>query len=318
MAELGLRFGRPRSALEAAALSRNALDMDLVFDAELSVHPIAADGVMLGAFQRGAGMPRDRALVRRGSGGPAVRVGDGTVHVLLALAEPSTLVRCEPNRLVNRYVRPLLRALTKLGASAHYFGRDWISVKHRPSAWVGFAHDATTQRSLFEALIAVRTPFALQERASFLGKAPGTVEAIVGEPLDLDKLVDAIVAAYLHAYGRQPSDLPPLRITELHHEDAALRADPPWRATVQEAIGEIGAGIDRRGALRLGGDLLISRDAITRVESRLAELSPSEGDSGIGRIVDEELTSPRVALDGVRSLANVRDVIARARSQAPS
>src|SRR5262249_3366037 len=121
-------------------------------------------------------------------------------------ASPSSLVSCEPVRLVNRYVRPLLKALGRCGALAHYFDRDWISVKHRPAGWVGFAHDATTGRCALEAFVALRARFDVEARASYLGKEPGTVEEIAGVAIDEARFGDAIVEAYAGAYGRAAID----------------------------------------------------------------------------------------------------------------
>ena len=86
-------------------------------------------------------------------------------------------------------------------------------------------------------------------------------------------------------------------------------ADPPWLAEAEEAIGTVGAGPDARGVFRVGGDFLASRDAIARLE--LAAATALEVD--LGAVVDAALGAPGVALDGVRSLATIRDVIAAAR-----
>lgn len=267
---------------------------------------VTDEAMILGAFQRAAGLPSSPCtLDRRGSGGPEVRVGSGTVYVGLALAQPGALIPCDERRIVNRYVRPLLRGLTRAGHLAHHFGRDWVSVAHRPVAWVGFGHDAGTRRTLVEAFVAVRTPFAWTERASFLGKAHGTLESIGGRPVDAAALAERIVEAYARDV---PSDgLPwPEPATRQTLPDPL---DPPWAATTDEAIGALGAGPDAAGAFRIGGDLLVSRDALARLESRLATTE----DADVARVIDETLAAPGVALDGVRSLASVRDVVLRAR-----
>jgi hypothetical protein len=300
---LGVVLAGARGARLLAASSRTALDRALRADAELTLAVASDDAVLAGAFQRAAGP-------RRGSGGPAVRVGPGTVHVALALAHPAALLACDERRIVNRYVRPLLRALTKAGGTgsvAHYFGRDWISVAHRPVAWVGFAHDATTRRTLFEAFVAVRTPFATADRPSFLGKPPATLESLAGAPVDEGPLVLAIAAAYAADTASVPFDLRPAPALDPAPDPAP---DPPWSAIVDEAIGPLGAGPDRHGVFRVGGDLLVSRDALARLET-LAAAAPIDD---LGRVVDETLGAPGVALDGVRSLTSVRDVIAAARA----
>jgi hypothetical protein len=232
------------------------------------------EALVLGAFQRGVGRPETAPLVRRGSGGPAVPVAPGTIHVLLAMESPGALVPCDERRIVNRAVRPLLRALTRVGHLAHYFGRDRVVVAHQPVGWVGFAHDATSRRTTFEALVHVNEP----------------------------RLVGAVVDAYAREREAVALDVPAASAEEA----GDLRADPPWTATREEAIGPIGAGRDAQGRFRVGGDLLVSRDALARLEAA------APGASDIGRLVDETLAAPGVALDGVRSLGTIRDVIEEA------
>jgi hypothetical protein len=315
VARLGVVRAQEQSAVAIADHSRAALDRPLRHPAELWVAVAADEALLLGSFQRGAGVPWVGTLVRRGSGGPDVIVGEGTVHVALALDNPGALVPCDEKRIVNRSVRPLLRAVN-LGATsgslAHFFGRDWVSVGHRPAAWVGFAHDATSRRTLFEAFVAVRAPFSRTERASFLGKPQGTLESIAGRTLDPARIAAAIIDAYCAAADSVSFE----QSAPFHDEPAPRdprgddpRTDLPWAATTEEAIGTIGAGPDDRGVFRVGGDLLVSRDALARLET----LAANAGEEDLGRIVDETLAAPGVALDGVKSLANVRDVIARAR-----
>jgi hypothetical protein len=231
------------------------------------------------------------------------------VHVALALAHPGALIACDEKRIVNRSVRPLLRALTRVGALAHFFGRDWVSVHHRPAAWVGFAHDAMTRRTLFEAFVAVRAPFQVTARPSFLGRSPGTLEEILGKEIDPQRIADAIVEAYVAAWAVVGAET---ALPEAPPEEREPASALPWTATVEEAIGTLGAGPDARGVFRVGGDLLVSRDALARLEAR----APHVPDDQIGPLVDETLAAPGVALDGVRSLTSVRDVILGARSSA--
>jgi hypothetical protein len=317
-ARIGVIRAGERSAQELAAHSRGALDRSLAEPAQLWVAIARDDAVLVGAFQRGAGMAPEWPLVRRGSGGPEIRVGPGTVHVALALAHPGALRGfADERRIVNRAVRPLLRALAKTGGLAHFFGRDWISVAHHPVGWVGFAHDAASRRTLFEAFVGVRTPFALGPRASFLGKAVATLESLREGPLEppgsrgftAERLASAVVDAYVAQAGGDARDLAPAEVaaTATGAGDDP-RADPPWTATCEEAIGLVGAGPDARGVLRVGGDLLVSRDALARLEERLAGATRAD----VPRVVDETLAAPGVALDGVKSLASIADVVARA------
>jgi hypothetical protein len=307
----GIVLAGETDARAIAASSRVALDRALRCSAELSIALARDEVVLLGAFQRAAGLAvvPGTPLARRCSGGPAVRVGPGTVHVALSLDNPASLVPCDEKRIVNRHVRPLLRALTRAGgtgAVAHFFGRDWISVAHRPIAWVGFAHDSATRRTLFEAFVAVRTPFALSARGSFLGRVPGTLESVAGAHVNEARLVQAIADAYAEDTAAEALDALDVRVDD----DAPV--DPPWGAVVEEVIGPLGAGPDARGIFRVGGDLLVSRDALARLETRAAGAREED----LGRIVDETLASAGVAIDGVRSLDSIRRVIAAARALA--
>ncbi|MDB4994411.1 MAG: hypothetical protein JWM74_1843 [Myxococcaceae bacterium] len=310
------------STEQIASLGTAALEGDSASDAELFVHGLDREALVLGAFQRASSVSADpRPMVGRVSGGPVVAVGRGTLHVVLALRKIDALEACTPRQIVNRHVRPLLRALTASGATARFFGRDWIDVKSRPTAWVGFAHDTTTGRAVLEAFIAVSSPFAVHPRAAYLGKEPGTLDAITGRSFDPPRITAAIRAAYEAAWGERLAvhmpgltgsiAPPPLGAPPPPAVPPTLMPDePPWAATVNEAIGMVAAGRDRHGVLRVGGDLLASRDALARLEARVIGAAPE----AVAAIVAEELGDPRVALDGVKSLDSVRDVLVRALS----
>jgi hypothetical protein len=311
---IGVRRSFGIGALELATASRAALDTPLADEAELWIGRPDEDAVALGAFQRaGSRAPLGPVLVQRGSGGPGVRMGAGTLWLALLLPRVDALVACDESRLVNRYVRPLLRALTRCGAQAHFFGRDWVSVERRPAGWVGFAHDRGSGRAVIEAFVARETPFDVGARASYLGKEPGTLASIVGARVEEARLAEAIVTAYADAYGRTAVDrggLPTRAVTPSPSAAGGEGSiDPPWAATVEEVIGQLGAGPDAAGRFRVGGELLVSRDALGALEAALGGVTDEE----VGALVDATLEAPGVALDGVKSLASVRDVIVAAR-----
>ncbi len=326
-----LRFGAA-SCADLAAISRTALDRPLTHSAELIVAVPSDEGVVLGSLQRlseldgiaGASSVGPSSLVvRRGTGGAECHVGPGTVWMQLALSSPSALVACEPDRLCNRYVRPLLRALTKVGALAHYFDRDWVSASKAPVASVSFAHDTQTGRSLVEAFVAVDTPFALRDRPSFMGKTPRTLRAL-GLSCEAPRVGVAVVDAYRAAYGSDElaafdasSILGALAGLALRAPADDPREDPPWAAVRAEAIGIVAAGRDRAGRMRVGGELMASRDALTRLEEAIASsagdparLDPARLDQAV-----DALAAPGVALLGVRDLRSIRAVIAEALGQ---
>jgi hypothetical protein len=302
-----------------AALSRGALDRPLRAPAELVVAVPADEATLLGVFQRAVDVGSRPEATHRGSGGAAAQVGPGTVWLQLALARPDALVPCDGPRLLNRYVRPLLRSLTRSGATAHWFGRDWVSVGKRPAALIAFAHDAGSGRALVEAIVAVTTPFQVDAgRPSFRGALPTTLGDITGRS-DPHAIADAVAAAYAAAYdGAIDAGDPGVLLEELPEDadgggKAEGRRDPPWQATREEAIGLVGAGRDRDGRLRIGGELMASRDAVLALEAA-AEALPLGADlaPAVGRVVDETLGTPPAATFGLRSLVTVRDVIVEA------
>jgi hypothetical protein len=213
------------------------------------------------------------------------------VHVVVALRRLGEIVACEPRSILNRHVRPLLGAL-----GGAYFGRDFVSVGHRPVAYVAFGHHARTGRTVFEAFVAARTRFDVGARASLMGKEPATLERDPGE------VAAAIVASYAKAWKLEAveapfDDEPPIT------SDAALRAEPAWLASVEEV---------RADRTAVGGELMASSDAIELLCARLRE-DPTTDPEETGALVEETLGAPGVALEGVRSLHSVRDAILQAR-----
>ena len=85
-------------------------------------------------------------------------------------------------------------------------------------------------------------------------------------PVDEGRLVRAIAEAYAAGAEVLHVDEP-----ELAPSGGDTPPEPPWAAVVEEAIGIVGAGHDARGVFRVGGDLLVSRDALARLEARRGE-----------------------------------------------
>ena len=292
MTTIGAWRERSRTAAEIAGASRDAMTRELASDVELEVAFARDDAVLLGALQRACDAPPGAIL--RGTPGCAVRVGPGTLHVLLAIAR----LDVDETKILNRHVRPLLRAI-----GARYFGRDWLDVGGHPIAHVGFAHARASGRTVVEAFVAVRTPFALGARPSYLGKTPSTLEALRGKKIDDDEIVEAVVRAYIES--RTPT--PPRTPTPSPTRTATLT---PWAACVDEAIGPVCAGRDEAGRMRVGGEWMASFDAVTDLEDRLAR-----GES-VRAAVDAAFGAPHTALFGVRSLGSF--AIALERACAPS
>ncbi|HEY1957684.1 MAG TPA: hypothetical protein VGH28_18820 [Polyangiaceae bacterium] len=267
MSSSGAWQKRTRSAEEIAGASRDAMTRAMRADAELAIAFAREDAVLLGAFQRACDGPP--GAIVRGTPGGAVRIGPGTLHVMLAL----TRLDCDETKILNRHVRPLLRAI-----GGRYFGRDWVDLGGHPVAHVGFAHSRATGRTVVEAFVSMRTPLD-GARATYLGKSPTTLD-----PADDEKLVAKIIAAYGVPLF-EPAPVAPSPADET-----------PWVASIDEAIGPIRAGRDASGCMRVGGEFMASFDAIADLEDRLSRAED------VRPAVDAAFTAPHTALFGVRSL----------------
>src|SRR5262249_23161412 len=112
----------------------------------LTASIVRGPAVLLGAGQRAGRVLRldacaaaGTAVVRRVTSGTAAFVGDRAIVWTLALPHVASLVPdATPRTLLNRNVRGFLEGFRRAGAAAHYFGREWVSVRHRPAALLGF------------------------------------------------------------------------------------------------------------------------------------------------------------------------------------
>lgn len=304
-------------AAQVARYSMESLTSRLEGAAALLVCPLeGTEARILGRFERNSAPEGDLVPLspryRRGTGGATLQVGPGRVYVNLRLRDPSALTAADETKLLNRYVRPLLRAIGKVAAPTHYFGRDWLSCASAPVASVAFAHDARSKRSVIEAVVSVSAPFApSMTSASFLGKTPTTIDAVVGTKRDPDAFCEQVSRAYAEAYGltfaphREPFAFPPAE---------PLAAEGPWHATVEEAIGTVGASFSD-SHVRIGGAFMASEDALAELEGRLSALSPAAHVDDFVADASAVFGAPGVTLFGVRSLTSLADVAFEARAR---
>lgn len=315
--KLSLHYQANISLRDVARLSLPALD-EPVRDATLRVGILREAGGVLGAFERCVSDEVACGSVRRLSGGPTWQMAPGTIYMGLSLEHLSVLEPCDTTRIINRYVRPLLRGLTLTAGPAHYFGRDFVSVRHRPVGWVGFAHDASSGRCLVEAFLGVHEPIGTEARVSWLGKCPVSLEVAAGMPLESERIAEAIAASYGRTFGTKASEAGPEQVLvpgTFEQGPDAVTVEPPWEVVASEAIGLIGGGPDGTGRWRLGGEFLASRDAVRRLEEGVQGLPPQASKESVEALVDQIFGDDRVALEGVRSLATFRDLILRGLSR---
>lgn len=185
-------------ALATGAYLRDQASEPESAPATLYVASLSGDAVALGLWQRAADaihgtVAADRGVrvLRRSTGGPMVRAGEGILYAALALRHGSVLMACPPDRVLNRNVRGFLGGLSLSGAPAHYFGRDVLSVSRRPAALVGWDRLADG-RVLLEVFIGHTHSFVpdgeldgypTPSEPPFAGKEPITLaEAWEGSP----------------------------------------------------------------------------------------------------------------------------------------
>ncbi|MBI5512482.1 MAG: hypothetical protein HY909_01865 [Deltaproteobacteria bacterium] len=228
------------------------------------------------------------AMYRRETTGTAVYLGGRALVWTLALPAVTALAPdATMATALNRNVRGFLQGLTRVGALAHYFGREWVSVGHRPAAVLGL--DATPEGAVLLELWAgwdepVALPDALvtdDERAvdRWRGKTPRALEGACGgrSPEAVGAAVATAVAARA---GLTPTDEPA--------PERALRAVQPidftkeiggvWRA-LRVPIGWVEVGATEGGARALRGDVLTARWALEALarSGAVAPGAPLEG-----------------------------------------
>lgn len=265
------------------------------------VAPIVGEGIALGRFQRvrstldlprleGSGL----SLVRRRTGGAALRVGRGQVYVAIDYETANV----EPSRFLNRYVRPLLRALTSLSNIAVTSGgREVMLARGEPIGWVGVHHEKATGASGLEAVVNVSRTFELDPTVDLAHgaieprfKRSRTLHEMLDRPVTVEEVVEAI-ARELEISGTFEALAPIARVDS---------DEPAFTAMVEESIGLIGA-VKERDRIFIGGDLMASHDVLEAL-GRSALVT-----NDLPRTIDEHFEGAMIL--GVKSLESIRRVI---------
>lgn len=296
----------------------------------LVVAELTGDCILLGRHQRASSaLDRERAsseqVARRLGGGRAIRAGDGSVGVYLALPEIGSLLiaKAPAGKLINRYVRGLNQGLTLAGAGngAHYFGRDFVSADGKQIAVVS-QDGAPSGAAIFEAVVAVEKPFTLPEgmrgypqhgdpRAD--GPPPGTLAELWSSPHAFEKIAQSIAAGYGKAFGCEIRDdspaaipegelLPPAWEDEEGLEDSGVADIPIGFA---EAL--VRPPLEPVTDVRLRGDFIAPAFAIRELERALVGRSLDFIE--IGRAVDEAFRQPHAGILGVTAMRVFADAV---------
>lgn len=284
----------------------------------LGAHQRAEQAVQL-AHARDSGV----SVVRRVSGGPTMRGGDGVVYLAIGLRTASTLLECPRDRVLNRNVRGLLAGLSAGGVAAHYFGREFVSLARRPAVGCHWSRDAQGHVLLefFLGVSALHLPddalvaYPARVEPALNGKVPITfAEAYATTERrsapDADALIElALVRGYAQSYQLElesvaaPDVSPYLDLAAHDDDDGALRFSQPHEVP----IGFVSAGLSVRDGLirdaRLAGDFFVDADGAPLLRAALVDHAPSP--ETLVAAINATYGPRGVVIEGLRSLAPV-------------
>ena len=282
-------------------------------EAYLTASVVRGPAVILGAGQRaGRVLQLDTCaaastpVYRRTTSGTAAYLGAQAILWTLALPRVDCIFPDASMRtLLNRNVRPFLRGLRRAaGAPAHYFGRDWISMAHRPVALLGF-EVSPRGAVLIEVIAGVDAPLAIpaalataEEHAvdRWLGKAPAALADLMkaDAPTVARTVMEAVVAASASPIADAPPS-PPRALVPVRDAASPSTSSLVPGPGLRVPIGWLDTGIDpATGDVWLGGDALV----------------PAYVYRGVA--LGEELAA-EVAVEGA-SLADLHDAVRRVRA----
>ena len=264
-------------------------------EATLIVAELTGNALLCGRFQRGPA-----GVLRRAGGGRTVRAGAGTLGLLLYVpASGGLLPQPVPaDKVINRYVRGLLRGLAFAGTPAHYFGRDFVTADHRQIARV--SQDGTPDGGvLLEAIIAIQQRLAPDDTPSTDPRRDPPHVALAdltARTRRFDELADQLALGFAATFQQQRTAAEP-------PPEAEPPAAPPPVGQLHPAIaipigtlqGET-AGADIITAARLHGDFIATSFAIRALEASLAGCPRDP--AAIATRVDAALLAPHAALLG--------------------
>jgi hypothetical protein len=291
-------------------------------EALIAASLVEGPAVVLGALQR-AGRVVDVAacatagtpVLRRCTTGTAAYIGQRAILWTLALPHVASLHPDATARtLLNRNVRGFLQGLSRGGAPARYFGREWIAIHHRPAALLGF-EALPDGRIVIEVFAGLDAPIALpaelcaeEERAvdRWRGKEPTTLGPRDPGALAL-QVIEAVAA---RAGARLDRDDPPADLMAEAEVTDPRDPVPPGLAIAEPRrapIGWIDAAVDvtsRR--LWIGGDALVASFAVGALTGALARgEAPAPGDAPIdGASWSDLADAGRTALGAIEHAAN--------------
>ncbi|MBI5137421.1 MAG: hypothetical protein HZA24_08835 [Nitrospirae bacterium] len=286
----------------------------------LTVARLAGEGIALGAHQRAAtalASPHPEPVLRRLSGGRVSRYGAGQVSVCLIVPDIHALTGAfTVDRVINRAVRGVLKALNALGLNALYGGRDVATVTRRPVALLGM-EGRVDGVSLFQAVIGLERVAAPEPGwvavppPAGMGGAPWAALSELRPGLTFGALADALLKGYADATGRDLAAAPGPAPDGLP-APASADGGHAWSAPLPVPIGLLEAGVTLDGGaladVALRGDFITTSAALDALAAALRGLPPER--DAVGRAVDRVFAADAPhGIMGLTSLAVIRDAV---------
>ncbi|MDP3274585.1 MAG: hypothetical protein Q8Q09_05275 [Deltaproteobacteria bacterium] len=269
----------------------------------LAAFEIQGPAILLGRWQHASRVleadhcaSRAIAIHRRETAGTAGYVGpEGAVLFSLALPTMTSLVADTlSDTVINRNIRGFLQGFTRAGALAHYFGREWLALSKQPGALVGVeqAEDASVS---VEILVGAQQSIELPHEACstvelgisrYRGKSPVSWARAAPNAPPLSQRVSLIATTVAHRAERA-----------LHHATSALSPqqshpvalDVTLDHHVACAIGHVDLGHFSSGELWIGGDVMLSSRARSRLLRALKQ-TPAQRESAIVSALADEVS----------------------------
>lgn len=298
---------------------------------------LTGQAVSLGRFQNPASALNVEECERRGiqiyrrlTGGRACWFGEGVLSLSLILPHPSALLTTEtiqPAKVINRYVRGVLRGLTSLGLNALYYGGDFLAVNGKDAGGLGL-EAVETGAVLFHALIGLARDCALPEGLSNYppfhpprGKAhePTCLRRELGREITAEEVVEAILKGYQQKFQ---VDWERASFEQVTHTVPAPRESGrtltgsglyPIAWGYLEACVSLGNG-NRLTEAKIMGDFMANSPAIVQLEQTLLGC-PSTQEAITAR-VETIFADPKNFILGPKSPATISDALLSAIAKA--
>ncbi len=298
-------------------------------------------GLTLGRFQNSSSATnleeankREIPILRRLTGGTAFLLGEGFVHIAIAVFMDKQPLESEPRQFLQKYGAILVKALTSLGLKARYLGRDVISIGELPAALLSFDIDENNI-ALLESIISVEKPGIPDES---LDGYPAPVRESPArdshtnlkkenQELTYERIVSAVKNSVKDA---MKLDIEQRRITPLERErirsllkkvritkPAETQSTPfyakKWNSRpIEESIGYVEASVAvTQGRflkdVNIYGDFMADSAGIRILEEKL-RMCPIKRRQ-IALTIDDVLGAPEHVILGIRRLGSILEAI---------